>query len=284
MSCSIQKKLHNFSIVLLKIFLQIVILLFAICVVPPILVVSYFVGKFSKKNQIKIASAVSFITWQIFNLIFCLTCTIETKNIPKDNYLVVSNHITAIDFVLVNNINKHMFSSAKYAFKDSLRVIPVFYQAVLLLKFLVLSRSFEHDRLLIEKYISDLRKEKLPLWFVLFCEGTRFDEKKKKEADEFCKANGMKPFNNVLCPRYKGFSIFQQNLKNSYIKKVLDLTFYCKEGSFSAFDMLLTAKRFNFKLDFRIVDLNSIEDPKQFVEDSFRRKDMIIGRWKEKQN
>lgn len=271
--------IHPFIIIFMKLGLAFILFLFLCCSFP-ILALSYFAGFFSLRLQIQIAKIVCYTTWSILNIIFGLTCSIEEKSIPKGNYVVISNHINAIDFVLINRLNKYNFSDAKYAFKRSLICIPIFYQTCVLLKFLVLYRNFETDRCFIEKHINDLKKYLIPVWFILFCEGTRFTRKKHQESVKFCKEKGITPFTNVLCPRHKGFSILIDNLRNSYIKKVLDLTFYCKDETFSLYNMLFTAKKYNFKMDYRLVDIDSIHDTKEFLEESFRRKDRIINDWK----
>lgn len=246
----------------------------------PVLLLSHVVSKFDRRLSVKIATITSWTVWTIFDWIFRLSSEVEAPDIKKDNYLVISNHRSVLDFVLINSVNKKMFPYSKYAFKQTLRYVPIFYQGFILLKFLVLARNFELDKDLIEDYISDIKREQYPMWFVLFCEGTRLTEAKRQASIRFCNEKGIKPFKNVLAPRYKGFSIFHRRLRNSYIKKVLDLTFYCSEESFSLFNMFFTAKQYRFKCDVRIVDLNEIRDPVMFIEDAFRRKDELIKSWK----
>lgn len=278
---NLKGKIFATIIVFFKIFLSILLLLSLVLFVP-VVVVSYLVSFVSKSFSVKIATICSFICWKLFNLIFSLTSKINYSEIPEGDYLVISNHISAVDFVLINHVNQHRFSNSKYVFKKDLKFIPVFYQACLLLKFLVVARNFQQDFNKIISYIKEIKENKYPIWFVLFPEGSRFTETKKASSVKFCQKRGIAPFSNVLAPRYKGFDLIQRNLANSYINKILDLTFYCQEEDFSFFNLLFTAKRFNFICDHRICFFDQIHDPAKFLDDSFRRKDKLIEEWKNK--
>lgn len=200
--------------------------------------------------------------------------------IPKGNYLVISNHISAFDFVLLNRINQKMFQHAKYAFKDSLKYFPVIYQAFLSINCLILKRNFEKDKERIIRYVKELKEWQLPVWFVLFCEGTRFTKARKVQADAFCKERGVAPFRNVLVPRHKGFETVLNELRGSYVRKVLDVTFYCKKEGVSAWDFLFSGEVLEFECDVRVVEMGEIEDAVEFVNEAFRRKDELIEGWR----
>lgn len=244
-----------------------------------ILLISWLCSFRNKKLSIRIASITSYLSWSIFDLSLKLSSKITIPEIPKDSFLVISNHISSGDFMLVNAINKHLFKDSKYTIKQSLRAIPIFYQGCVLLNFLVLKRNFEMDRPAIEVYLDNLKRMKMPLWFVLFVEGHRFTEERKKESDRFCSERNIEPYKNVLCPRVKGFELIADKLRGSYIKKVLDLTFYCKNPP-TLTDVLFSGKVFDIKVDVRIVDLEDIKNPAAFLEESFRRKDKLIDEWK----
>lgn len=201
--------IKDFVIVLTKLGL-LILLGFTFFLNIPLIIVCYLFSYVSQPLTAKIATLMPYICWSIFDLIFRLTCTVEKKSIKKDNYLVISNHISAVDFVLINSINEHMFSYSKYCFKKSLMAIPVFYQACQILNYLILERNYEKDEIIIQKYVENIKKHKDPIWFVLFCEGSRFTENKLNESNDFCKSKGIEPFRNVLCPRYKGFAALQK--------------------------------------------------------------------------
>lgn len=273
--------LKAFSRILLKLLL-VIILIMSLSLCIPIVIISLLIKPMSHGVSNRIATISSYIFWSIIGWIFNLSVSMSIPDIPKGNYIVISNHISAVDFALINKVNKHMFQHSKYAFKSTLKSLPVFYQAFLALNYLKLSRSFEKDQEHILEYVQDLKEQQYPIWFILFCEGTRLTPENLKLSDKFCKENDIECFRNVLLPRYKGFCMLQSLLKDSYVNKVLDLTFYCDKDSFSLITILFSGEIYNIKCDARLVEMSSIEDNKEFLFDAFRRKDALIDQWKQK--
>jgi len=263
----------------LKLFLLLLFILSYIPLVPSILC-CFILRPFFPYYANKLATAAAFVQWSIVDLALCSGSSINIPHIPKDNYLVISNHITAFDFALINRVNPHMFQHSKYAFKHSLRYVPIIYQAFLALNCLILSRNFQKDRSNIVEYVKMVRRHALPIWFVLFCEGTRFCPARKAQSDAFCRERGMEPFKNVLAPRYKGFEVLKEEFRGSHVRKVLDLTFYCDRKGMSGPEFLLSNEEYKFRCDARIVDIEEIKDSKKFIIEAFRRKDKLIEGWK----
>lgn len=267
-----------------RLFLKILALNFFIVWILPasaITVLGYFISFFNEKIGYSFQAFVAYTLWSILQWIFKLSTNMEVPNIPKDNYLVISNHISAADFMLINAVNKYMLAHTKYSFKRSLQfIIPIFYPWAKSSNQLVLSRNYEKDKSNIINFVKNMTKNKLPAWIVIYCEGTRFTTVKKKQADLHCASKGIEPFRNVLCPRHRGFTMLYDGLVGSHFKKVLDLTFYCEEKDFSLMNVLFSGKIFNVMCDARIVDLDTIESPENFLMDTFRRKDDLIDEWK----
>lgn len=272
--------MRKLAIVIFKLVLAVLLISWTfIC--GAIGIFAYFIRLFDVKLANTVGTFVSHTVWGIFHMYYLLSVNMEIPEIPKGDYFVVSNHVNSADFLLINAINKYKFAHAKYAFKKTLRFIPIFYQGFISLNFLPLNRKLDKDKSVILKYANTLKKYMLPVWFIFFCEGTRFTQSKKEASDKFCKTISIEPYKNVLCPRVKGFSILHEQFKHSYIKKVLDLTFFSEDGEdFNLFNVLFTARTYRIKCDYRIVDINTIDDPEQFVYDSFRRKDRLIEEWK----
>lgn len=264
---------------ILKLILLIPILI-SILLSAPIILISYFAGLFNRKLSNSIATFSALIFWTSIGWTFSLSCNIEKPNIPNDDYLVISNHISAADFVLINSINKYKFQHSKYAFKRILKFVPIFYQGFIASRYLVLSRSFEKDRENIINHFQDIKKHKYPMWFILFSEGHRFTRKFKIDCDKFCAEKEISPFKNVLVPRSKGFSLICNELRDSYVKNVLDLTFYCDKEGLSIGSILFGLDCYNIRCDARIVPIEDIENPEKFIMDAFRRKDLLIEEWK----
>lgn len=246
-----------------------------------IIFISLITRIFSHRLSVKVATVNSLIIWTVFDLIFKISFNFKVPEIPKDNFIVISNHIGSADFMLINGLNKHHFKDSKYTIKQSLWKIPIFYQGCILLDFLILRRSFDKDKAVIKEFMEKLKGSAIPAWFVLFVEGHRFTEARKVDSDKFCRERGIEPFKNTLCPRVKGFELIFENLKDSYIKKVLDVTFYCN-NNLTFFNILFSGCVYDLKCDVRTVDLNDIKNPSVFLFDAFRRKDELIDKWKNK--
>lgn len=272
-------KFSKLSRFIFKLFILIPVII-SIFLTIPIVFVSYLASFFNKKLSNTIATFSALLFWTAIGWSFKQSCRIEIPNIPEDDYLVISNHISAADFILINSINKHRFQHSKYAFKKILRFVPVFYQGFIACNYLVLKRSFDRDRESIIRHFQDIKEHRYPMWFILFSEGHRFTSKFKEECDKFCAERGINPFKNVLMPRHKGFSLICDELRGSYVKNVLDLTFYCDREGFSLFSVLFGLETYNIRCDARIVPIEDIKNTEEFIIDAFRRKDSLIESWK----
>lgn len=272
----------------LRIFLKILLVL--VLLVPVSLattltvIVAGCIRPFSRSLSRRIAAIMPLMIWSVCHMVFRLTIKMELPPVPTDSSLVLTNHIGAADFMVVNALNTHHFTEAKYVFKHSLCFFPVFYQGCLLADFLVLRRSFEQDKNRIAEYIRDIISRRAPLWLVIFCEGHRITPERLQASREFCASRDIPPFNNVLCPRYKGFDVIVQNLHGSHVKNIIDLTFYAVGGTApSLVEVFFSGKVFEYKCDLRVVPMEDVHDPVSFLEQAFRRKDTIIEKWKEEE-
>lgn len=272
--------MNNISRVVLKLLL-VIFFLTAFIPCSAICILGYLISFINEKVGYFLQSFVAYTLWSIFHCIFKLSCKMKDPDVPINNYLVISNHLSAADFMLINAVNKHMLAHNKYSFKRSLQfLIPIFYPWAKSSNQLVLTRNFEKDKNSIMNFVRTMTKNKLSAWIILYCEGTRFTAAKKNQSDAFCTSKGIEPFRNVLCPRHRGFNMLFDGLKGSQFKKILDLTFYSEEDGFSLCNVLFTSKIFHIDCDARIVDMTSVEHPENFLMETFRRKDNLIDSWK----
>lgn len=244
-----------------------------------IIFIGTVIRPFSKKYSILLGTVLCYLCWSILDLFFRLTVNLKAPKIPKGNYFVISNHISSTDFMTINSINKHNFKDAKYIVKHTLWFVPILYQGFLLAKFLILKRNFESDRELIEKYLEVSSALNLPMWLVIFCEGHRYTSQLAAESAAFCQSRKIQPCKNVLFPRYKGFETIMRKLPQTHIRKILDITIFSHGRSPSLFDVMLSGRVFDYECDARIVDIEDVGEPKEFLEGAFRRKDEIIEEW-----
>lgn len=254
---------------------------------PLVLLTCWIVSFFDKKASIWIVSRLAQCIWSVFGRIFRLTTnmTYPKKLSPRENYLVIANHIGSIDFMIINElaIPQKMLGNLKYLIKDAAMYIPVFGIGMKMAGFLYLKRNIAEDRRRIVEYCSFIKKVKIPLWLIVYPESSRFSEEKKVKSQEFCKKKGLPILNHVLFPRTGGFKIIADNLKGSHVKNVVDLTvfFETPTGKIpSLFDLLLGNASGSFKTDIQVFPLKEIENFDDFLINSFIRKDKLIDDWK----
>lgn len=240
----------------------------------------------NSRLSVRISTLFSYMLWSVFDRIFRLTFDLEGENCMKDDeyYLVVSNHMGASDFMLLSNLFgvKNTMKDLKYLIKSELKYFPVFYQMVDLLKFISIDRNFEKDEKNIKRRLNELIEYEIPANIVIYPEGSRLTEKSLKSSLEFCAKKNLPTFTNVLCPRFAGFILLCESLKNSHIKNVADITFTHVRGEAPPlWKVLLTSVRGKIRYDIKIHHLDNINDPRKWLLDSFVRKNMLIGRFKE---
>ncbi|KAI4291768.1 lysocardiolipin and lysophospholipid acyltransferase [Pancytospora philotis] len=272
--------MHKLCRIFLKLLLLVALIPLSLyCVV--VVAIAGVLRPFAPTLSRKIARTLPLALWTVCHGFFRLSIDLSLPKAPEGSALVIANHIGATDFMLVNALNTFNFTEAKYAIKHSLIFFPVFYQGCLLVDFLVIRRNFELDRPSIKHYFAELIKRKAPLWFVFYPEGHRITEARRAESQAFCSKREIEPFENVLCPRYKGFELVAQCLQDSHVENVLDLTFYCTQGAApSLTEIFLSWKVFKYRCDMRVVPIREVTAPKEFLEAAFRRKDALIEKWK----
>ncbi|KAG5859940.1 lysophospholipid acyltransferase [Encephalitozoon hellem] len=249
----------------------------------PFSLLAYPLYMLNRPLCIRLSTFFTYTLWTFTGLIFNISSNVHGSiDIGSESYFVISNHIGSVDFILVNEIARRsgMVSHVKYAIKDGLRFFPVFYQIVVYVGFLVLKRSFEKDQKSIINYLEFFKSTGIPMWFVFYPEGSRFSEKLRLKSWEYSDQRGMKRLNNVLFPRYKGFKLVCEHLKNSRIKKIVDITFSYSENKVPPlWKFLLWDTSGSFNCDIRITPIDEIDDYEEFLYRSFERKDALITRW-----
>ncbi|KAF5139687.1 acylglycerol-3-phosphate acyltransferase-like protein [Vairimorpha ceranae] len=237
--------------------------------------IGYLISIFSAKWSIKITTVFSYFLWEICGWIFKLSFDIKKINkLDKKKLIIVSNHVGAIDFMILNFIFKTN-GNMKYLIKSEMKWVPIFYQVVDLLKFIAVSRNYKKDKDRIKKRIDLLLKSDIPVIVVIFPEGTRINKENLTRSIIFCKNRGLPVLSNVLYPRLNGFNLIYEILKkeNFYIA---DFTFTHIKKPLSLWEVLFTSKRGEIKYDLRFINILDIKNPRKWMEDCFVRKDRII--------
>lgn len=275
---------------LLKFFYRVFLLLLIVhymCVAVTLPLITCIVHIFSPRLAIRVGSFFAYWAWSIFSCIFRTTVSISLpdKLKPFENYLVISNHIGSFDFMIMNElaIPMGMLSNLKYLIKDTAIYIPVFGIGMKMTGFLYIKRNIEKDEKRITNYCSFMRRMNIPLWLIVYPEGTRFSKEKRAKSQEFCRKRNLPVLNNVLFPRTGGFRLLAENFRGSQIKNVADLTiFFDAPGGKvpSLLDFLVGRAEGSARVNIEVTALEDITDFDEFVINAFVKKDRMIEQWK----
>lgn len=156
----------------------------------------------------------------------------------NDWYLVVSNHQTWIDIVVLQRIFLHKIPFLKFFIKQQLLWVPFIGGACIALEFPFMKRyskefldknphlkgkDIEATRVACEKYRT------VPTSVMNFTEGTRFTPSKHKRQNSV--------YENLLKPKAGGISLVMGTM-GDILTKMVDVTIYYPDGAKSLWDFL----------------------------------------------
>ncbi|ELQ75489.1 Lysophosphatidic acid acyltransferase LPAAT, partial [Trachipleistophora hominis] len=279
---------------LLKILLKLLLIPVHIFIFLTFIMYGVFLIPFYFLNYkwcIKLTTVYSFIIWHLYRASLYLTAQVLVRgsiaSIKRDeNVLVISNHIGAIDFLMYHEVAnmKGMIAHCKYILKRSLGYVPILGPSLRCLCFCFVDRCARKDVESIRKYVDYVHRNGIKHWLMLYPEGTRFTQRKKREADEYCGQKGVPPFTHVLCPRTKGFKVFHEHARHVY-KNIVDITVDYRNADgeravCSLYKFFTVEIDGTFLMDVRVVPMEEVHDCEQFMDECFRRKDRILSEWR----
>ncbi len=148
----------------------------------------------------------------------------------NDWYLVLSNHQTWVDIVVLQKVLMYKIPFLKFFLKKELIWVPVLGPAWWSLEFPFMKRyskeflaknphlkwkDIESTKKACEKY------KTMPISIMNFMEGTRFTESKHKSQQS--------PYTNLLKPKAGGISLVMNSM-GDLLQKIADVTIYYPEG------------------------------------------------------
>ncbi|KAG4094220.1 acyltransferase-domain-containing protein [Neocallimastix lanati (nom. inval.)] len=216
--------------------------------------------------------------------------TYSGDDVPeKENAIVVVNHRSWDDFILVNSVafRKRTVKSLKYFAKDSLKFLPGFGWGMYLMGQIFVKRNWTSDKKMIDKAFNGIKEDKEPVWIITYLEGTRLTQEKLIQSHEFAKERNLPILNNVLIPRVKGFTASVNSFRDSHVKYVYDFTlaYRHKEKGFgvlpSISDILSSdISDYQFHIHIRRIPIESIpltdEEIYQWAIKLFKEKDDFL--------
>ncbi|CAF3965561.1 unnamed protein product [Rotaria magnacalcarata] len=115
----------------------------------------------------------------------------------------------------------------RYILKNDLKWIPLYGFYFQQHGCIYVHRNDKGDLERVEKGIQQIKSDGLPIWLVIFPEGTRYNPVNNQDAIErsrqFAKQKGIPPFDNVLYPR-TGATVAAINALKDKLNAVYDVT------------------------------------------------------------
>lgn len=92
-----------------------------------------------------------------------------------------------------------------------------------LFQFIFLKRNWEDDKQQMAKHFQKLNKITLPMWLLIFPEGTNLAESTREQSTRWAKKNGIQDLQHTLIPRATGLRFCLQQMRGT-VKYVYDCT------------------------------------------------------------
>ncbi|CAF1007607.1 unnamed protein product [Adineta ricciae] len=147
----------------------------------------------------------------------------------KENVLYLSNHQSSVDWIIANMLAIHQGSLGhiRYVLKNELKYIPFYGFYFQQHECIYVHRNDRGDLNRVENGMRRVIKNGLPIWLVIFPEGTRFNPISNQNAIQrsslFAKEKGFSPFEYVLYPR-SGATVAAIRALKDHIDAVYDVT------------------------------------------------------------
>ncbi|KAL3281234.1 hypothetical protein HHI36_004448 [Cryptolaemus montrouzieri] len=206
------------------------------------------------------------------------------KYFGKEHAFSISNHTYEIDWFLVPLLteNLKLLGNYKCFAKKALRFAPALGWVLSLSENVFLERSFEKDRIEIQRQVTRLLDYKSPMWLHMYPEGTRFTPTKHKASIEFAKEKNLEQLKHHLQPRTKGFVTSLPPMKGK-IPAIYDFLVAFKtdnpEDHKPTIINLIQGKSLTCHIFIDRIPLESIPDneseQEQFIRDLFIKKDKM---------
>ncbi|MBI5502318.1 MAG: acyltransferase [Deltaproteobacteria bacterium] len=125
----------------------------------------------------------------------------------EETALVLANHqqMADITFLMMFARSKGRLGEMRWFVKDGLKWVPGVGWGLYLLGSVFVKRDWAADRAGIERTFARLRRDRVPVWLVLFPEGTRLTAGKLERSRAWARGQGLEPLRHVQYPRPRGF-------------------------------------------------------------------------------
>ncbi|XP_075053647.1 1-acyl-sn-glycerol-3-phosphate acyltransferase gamma [Mixophyes fleayi] len=197
-------------------------------------------------------------------------CTLFTDqqtvdHFGKEHVIIILNHNFEIDFLCGWTMCERfgVLGSSKVLAKKELLMVPLIGWTWYFLEIVFCKRKWEEDRDTVLQGLHSLRDYPEYMWFLLYCEGTRFTETKHKISMEVADKKGLARLKHHLLPRTRGFTTAVQCLRGT-VSAVYDVTLNFRGNKNPSLLGILYGKKYEADMCVRRFPLEEIpEDEKE---------------------
>merc|ERR1712228_421516 len=229
---------------------------------------------------------------------------ISDENVNDDifylNTILIANHsMTPFDPIMTGSFADYLerFQNTFIFMKKQVAWIPGLGWIASLSSGQSLERHWEKDKEFIKRLCQQFKANKIykrvtPWCWFSFVEGTRFDQKKLKQSQDFAKQRGYPVYKNILQPRVKGVSYLTHHLYD-VLGTVSDVTVLYQPRAPTFYDFFVNTRMCNYvHLHLRVFRQNEIPQCEtdndlgeldQWLRDRWTEKDEIIEKMKKKE-
>jgi lysocardiolipin and lysophospholipid acyltransferase len=149
----------------------------------------------------------------------------------KESAIVLANHQQMPDITWLMDFAKRKgrLGDLKWFVKDAIKWVPGVGWGMVFLDCLFVKRDWASDATTIAQTFERILQDDIPLWLVVFPEGTRFSPEKLAKADAFADEAGLARTEHVLQARTAGFVASVQGLRG-HVDAIYDVTIGYEEG------------------------------------------------------
>jgi len=144
---------------------------------------------------------------------------------PGENAVIIANHQVDIDWWYIwsfaNLYQRH--GDVRIGLRADMKHIPIFGWGMYFFDFLFISRAWEKDQMTMTKKFSSWIEAGIPLWFVIFPEGTTIYESQMQKSKDYALTQKRQPLEHLLLPRTTGLQLAVK-LLNPSVSVVYDVT------------------------------------------------------------
>ncbi|CCW70799.1 unnamed protein product [Phytomonas sp. Hart1] len=145
---------------------------------------------------------------------------------PGKVKIILLNHHSRVDWLYfaIFLIRSRVFLTLRFVLKNDIRHIPVLGWSMNAFGFIFLSRSWESDKVYLQKMINYYKATNESYILVIFPEGTDLSRSNIQKSQAFARDNGMPTFNHVLNPRTTGLIGIKNMIGSENIEEIVDCT------------------------------------------------------------